>query len=174
MADSLERQLIRDEGLKLKVYNDHLGKPTVGVGHLVLPKDKLKLGDKISKSRALKFFREDVKTSIKDAQKFVGSKTWGKLSKNVKNVVTNMAFNMGYPKLRQFKKLKAALVAEDYQEAAKQMKNSRWYSQVPNRAERLISVVLEEGLILTDKYWVPGFTRKDGVKVRGHYRNKGE
>ena len=171
MAETLERQLIRDEGLRLKVYNDHLGKPTIGIGHLVLPKDNLKLGDKISRSRALSFFREDVKSSKRDAQVFVGADTWKKISTDMKNVVTNMAFNLGGPKLGKFKKLKAALRNEDYEEAAKQMKDSAWYNQVPNRAKRLISVVLSEaekknkGLV-----WVEGHKRKDGADVDGFWR----
>ena len=42
--DSMDRrelikELIRDEGYKTEIYNDHLGNPTFGVGHLVLYSD---------------------------------------------------------------------------------------------------------------------------------------
>lgn len=34
---TLEEMLIYDEGRVLKVYWDHLGYPTVGIGHLIIP-----------------------------------------------------------------------------------------------------------------------------------------
>jgi len=136
MALTLEKQLIRDEGMRLDVYLDHLGKPTVGVGHLVLPSDKLKVGDKISNSRALQMFRKDIKTSQRDAAIFVGADKFKTLSEPMKNVVTNMAFQMGATKLAKFKKLKAAIKNDDYKAMAKEMKESKWYKQTPNRADR--------------------------------------
>jgi lysozyme len=53
-------------------------------------------------------------------------------------IIANMMFNMGLPRLSQFKKMKAAVDAGDWDEAANQMEDSRWYRQVQNRAERLI------------------------------------
>jgi len=174
MALSLEKQLIRDEGMRLDVYLDHLGKPTVGVGHLVLPQDKLKVGDKISHSKALQYFRKDIKTSQKDAKIFVGADTFEGMSKNMQNVVTNMAFNLGATRLGKFKKLKAALQKGDYKEAAKEMKDSKWYKQVPNRAERLISVVMDEAMAVEkgDMIFIEAYTRTDGVRIPAHYRKK--
>lgn len=170
MALSLEKQLIRDEGMSLEVYLDHLGKPTVGVGHLVLPQDKLKVGDKISHSRALQLFRKDIKTSQRDAAIFVGADTYNRMSKDMQNVVTNMAFNLGATKLGKFKKFKAALQEGNYKKAAMEMRDSKWYNQVPNRAERLIAVVEQEALDNENKILVAGFTREDGTKVSAHYR----
>jgi lysozyme len=48
-----------------------------------------------------------------------------------------MMFNLGLPRLSKFKLMKAAVDAGDWEEAANQMESSKWYSQVPNRAERL-------------------------------------
>lgn len=172
---TLEEQLIRDEGLRLTVYKDHLGKPTVGVGHLVLPKDNLKVGDKISRSRALAWFREDVKVAIKDAKIFSGEKNWDRMSQNMKNVVTNMAFNLGLPRLKQFKKMRAALDNEDYEEVANQMLDSKWARQVPNRAGRLIKEVLNEQSKLSNgMVWVQGYQRSDGSKIEGFWRKKSQ
>ncbi len=47
-------------------------------------------------------------------------------------------FNMGLPRLSKFKKMKAAVDDRDWDAAANEMESSRWYRQVPNRAERLI------------------------------------
>ena len=37
--EKLRAQLEIDEGVKYEIYNDHLGYPTFGVGHLVLETD---------------------------------------------------------------------------------------------------------------------------------------
>ena len=50
----------------------------------------------------------------------------------------NMMFNMGRPRLSKFKGMKAGVDARDCNEAADQMVDSRWYTQVPNRARRLV------------------------------------
>ena len=49
-----------------------------------------------------------------------------------------MLFNLGGPRLKKFKKLREAVAAENWQEAAAQMLDSKWAEQVPNRANRLI------------------------------------
>ena len=36
----LKEEIIADEGTVLKVYRDHLGYFTVGIGHLITPKDQ--------------------------------------------------------------------------------------------------------------------------------------
>jgi len=45
---------------------------------------------------------------------------------------------MGRPRLSGFKKFNAAIEAGDWTEAAKEGRDSRWYNQVTNRAERLM------------------------------------
>jgi len=50
----------------------------------------------------------------------------------------NMMFNMGRPRLSKFVGMKAGVDARDFNEAADQMVDSRWYTQVPNRARRLV------------------------------------
>ncbi len=175
MALSIEKQLIRDEGLRLTVYKDHLGKPTVGIGHLVTTKDKLRVGQTISKSRALSFFREDIKVAQRDARQFAGADTFKKLSKNTQNVLVNMAFNLGSTRLNKFKELKKAVKAGDYKKMAAEMKDSRWYKQVPNRAQRLISVINEEALLEETgegDIRIPAYTRADGVFVPAHTRKR--
>lgn len=43
------------DGFLVQVYDDGFGIPTVGLGHKVIPADKLKLGDTISVKRAKEF-----------------------------------------------------------------------------------------------------------------------
>ena len=49
-----------------------------------------------------------------------------------------MMFNMGRPRLSGFKKFNAAVKGGDWLEAAKEGRDSRWYTQVTTRAERLM------------------------------------
>ena len=57
----------------------------------------------------------------------------------VQEILVNMMFNMGRPRLSKFKKMNAALKKEDWKEAAKEGRDSRWYNQVTKRAERLMT-----------------------------------
>jgi lysozyme len=49
-----------------------------------------------------------------------------------------MMFNMGRPRLSQFKGTKRGVDARDCNAAAEEMVDSRWYRQVTNRADRLV------------------------------------
>jgi lysozyme len=47
-------------------------------------------------------------------------------------------FNMGYSRLKKFRKMRSAITNRDWNEASVQMADSLWARQVPNRANRLI------------------------------------
>ena len=57
------------------------------------------------------------------------------------NVVLNMVFDLGLPRFRQFKKAIAAIRAKRWDEAAKQMLDSRWARQVGRRARELAAMM---------------------------------
>ena len=50
-----------------------------------------------------------------------------------------MMFNMGYTRLSKFSGMKRGMDARDWNDAADEMVDSRWYNQVTNRAKRLMS-----------------------------------
>ena len=52
----------------------------------------------------------------------------------------NMAYNLGITRLSKFKKMIAALEATDYLTASEEAKDSQWYSQVGERAERIVNI----------------------------------
>ena len=52
-----------------------------------------------------------------------------------------MCFNMGSPRVSKFKKMLGALKVQDYQTASKEMLDSKWANQVPNRARRLSEIM---------------------------------
>ena len=47
-------------------------------------------------------------------------------------------FNMGYTRMSKFRKLKANIEKKNWSGASEEMKSSKWYTQVTNRAERLV------------------------------------
>lgn len=61
-------------------------------------------------------------------------------------VLVNLMFNIGYLKFVQFKKMIAAVKIKDFNEAAKQLRDSQWYNQVGNRGKELVNM-LEKGVI---------------------------
>ena len=56
-------------------------------------------------------------------------------------VIVDMVFNLGLGGFLRFQKTIAALEKHDYCEAAKEMLDSRWASQVGQRAERLAQMM---------------------------------
>jgi hypothetical protein len=69
-----------------------------------------------------------------------------------------MAFNMGEVRLSKFVKFKSALENYDFSNAVKEMKNSKWYSQVKNRGERLVSIISQQppsSLVMTSTPKLP-------------------
>lgn len=139
--DSIQKQLEVDEGVKYSIYIDHLGYPTFGIGHRITREDKEywePIGTKISEKRVKDAFKQDLCTAIGDCEAIYGER-FSSWPEEVKQVLVNMMFNMGRTRMRKFKKMNAALLNQDWKEAAKEGRDSRWHKQVPNRAERLMT-----------------------------------
>ena len=139
-VDQLKETLKVDEGVVYEIYNDHLGYPTFGIGHLVLegdPEHGAAVGTPVSEDRVDECFEKDVESVISDCKKL--HEAWDGYPEEVKQIVANMMFNMGLTRLSKFKKHNAALVSGDWKAAAVEGRDSRWYKQVTNRAERLMS-----------------------------------
>lgn len=136
--DQLRMELEYDEGCKYEIYLDHLGLPTFGIGHLVTeddPENGQEVGTPVDEARVVEVFEQDVQITIGECKKLYDD--WDDLPEEVQLIIANMMFNMGRPRLSQFKMMKAAVDARDWAEAAIQMADSKWYNQVPNRAGRL-------------------------------------
>ena len=136
--NKLQQQIMFEEGVKYEIYNDHLGYKTFGVGHLVRatdPENEMAVGTKVSKMRVAECFEADLYVAINDMEKFTAGM---EIDDNIKECVTEMVFQLGLPRLNKFKKFKQALLDGDIKTAQAEMKDSLWYRQTTNRAERLI------------------------------------
>ena len=135
----LREQLEIDEGVKYVIYLDHLGLPTFGIGHLVTktdPESGQAVGTSISKERVAECFDMDVQSVINDCNKLY--KDFEDLPEEVQQIIANMMFNMGYTRLSKFKGMKRGVDSLNWNQAADEMVDSRWYRQVTNRANRLV------------------------------------
>lgn len=135
----LREQLEIDEGVKYDIYNDHLGYPTFGIGHLVIksdPENGQKVGTSVSRERVAEAFESDVKGVIEDCNKLYND--FDELPEEAQQIIANMMFNLGRTRLTKFRGMKRGVDARDWDAAADEMVDSAWYRQVTNRADRLV------------------------------------
>jgi lysozyme len=138
--DQLRKELEVDEGVKYEIYNDHLGYPTFGIGHLVIDTDPEygeEIGTPVSEDRVAEAFDTDVEIVIDDCERLYPD--FDELPEEVQRIIANMMFNMGRPRLSKFKGMKRGVDARDWNEAADEMVDSNWYRQVTKRADRLVA-----------------------------------
>lgn len=131
----LRKSLALHEGLRLAMYTCTAGKPTIGYGHnLEMP---------ISQAAADQILADDVAGCVAEADRvFPG---WRDHNPARQNVIIELIFNMGAPRLSQFKRMWEALARRDYIKAAAEMLNSKWAQQVGKRA-RTLAKQMETGL----------------------------
>ena len=141
--EKLVKELILDEGYKYEIYEDHLGYATLGVGHLILDTDPefgKPLGTPVSEERILDCLNNDIDIVCRELDK--NMPWWKDLDDNKMRVLANMSFNLGMPRLSGFKNFLGALESGDYEKAAVEMMDSKWATQVGDRAKRLRDRVL--------------------------------
>ena len=137
--EQLREQLEVDEGCVYEIYNDHLGYATFGIGHLVTesdPEQGQSLGTAVSSDRVAEAFESDIQSVLRDCNILYSD--FDDLPEEAQQIIANMMFNLGYPRLSKFKGMKAGVDSEDWNRAADEMVDSRWYRQVGARAERLV------------------------------------
>ena len=139
--EAVFEQLKIDEGVEYKIYKDHLGYPTFGVGHLVLesdPEHGEPDGTPVSEERVRECFEHDLDLAVSECV-ILYEGHWETFPDEVQQILVNMMFNMGRTRLSKFKNFTAALEDHDWSRAAVEGRDSLWYRQVTNRAERLMT-----------------------------------
>lgn len=126
--NKLKEQLRRHEGLRLHPYECSAGKITIGYGR--------NLDDVgISLSEAEGLLDADITNAIKELNKAF---SWfGALDEVRQDVLINMCFNIGLPRLKKFKKTLAAIERGYFDVASREMMDSKWAVQVGSRAKEL-------------------------------------
>ena len=137
--EKLREEIKYDEGSVNEIYLDHLGLATFGIGHLVTEWDEeygWEVGTPVSDDRCKEVFDSDIQIVLADCEQLYPD--FNELPEEVQRIIANMMFNMGRPRLSKFKGMKAGVDSRDWNKAADEMVDSRWYRQVTNRAERLV------------------------------------
>ena len=143
-VEQLREQLKIDEGCDYKIYTDHLGYPTFGIGHLIIesdPENGQAVGTPVSNDRVDAAFDGDVEVVLSECK--VLYPDFEDLPEEAQQIIANMMFNLGRPRLSKFVGMKRGVDAKDWNRAADEMVDSRWYAQVGRRAERLVNRMRE-------------------------------
>lgn len=122
-------QILLDEGLRRCSYNDSLGHPTIGVGHLI--KQGETFDSCISPHKALAILRSDYDYAKKSVRVRY---PWAQ--DEVQRVLINLTFQLGEHRLSKFKKTLKLLEEERYYDAAAELMDSALHKQTPKRIER--------------------------------------
>jgi lysozyme len=137
--DRLREEIAADEGCKMEIYLDHLGLPTMGIGHLLTqddPEYNQPVGTVITEERVRQLFALDIAVTIEDCRMIYPD--FEELPEEAQLVIANMCFQLGRPRFSKFRKMKAAIDERRWNDAADEMVDSRWHDQTPNRAKRLV------------------------------------
>jgi lysozyme len=125
---TITEQLLRDEGCRLRVYTDSVGKLTIGVGRNISD-----VG--ISQAEAELLLNNDIG---KATAALLETLPWtAELDEVRRGALINMAFNMGIHGLMGFRNTLAMIHAGDYEKASEEMLQSKWAEQIGARAHRL-------------------------------------
>ena len=128
---TLVEMLKRDEGVRMFPYQDTTGRWTIGVGRNL---DDVGL----SMDEVEYILMNDIRRATAEAKKYAW---YDGLDRVRKDVVICMIFNLGPAGFATFKNTIADIAAKNYESAASRMLQSKWSSQVGNRAYRLAAMM---------------------------------
>ena len=125
---NLIKKIKQHEGFRSTVYQCTEGYDTIGYGFAI--KD-IKLDEDIAE---LILIRKVAELQERISRTF----SWfDNANKIVKDVVTNMCYQLGVSGFSKFKKTIYYLETEQYEEASVEMLDSLWHKQTPNRSKDL-------------------------------------
>ena len=151
-----------NEGKKREVYKDTEGNNTIGIGfnleeagnreylfkkHGLTYDDVVNKGVKLSENQIRDLYNYSMSNAYQDAKLF--DPKFDSRPHNVRVAVLDLAFNLGRDKLNTFKKMRKALENDDYNTAAAEMKDSKWFDQVKTRGPRMVGIMQNQDNLST-------------------------
>ena len=147
----LQEHLMLREGFREEVYLDTLGKPTVGVGHLLTADElqKYKVGDKVPKNILDEMFEKDVATAVEAAKKQMT--ILGIESEDFEIALVSVNFQLGTRWYTKFPTAWKCLCHKKYGQAMDEvmfanidtLKYSRWFKQTPVRVLDFLEAIFK-------------------------------
>tara|TARA_R100000951_G_scaffold65230_5_gene55064 strand:- start:7360 stop:7797 length:438 start_codon:yes stop_codon:yes gene_type:complete len=134
----LKSLLRKHEGVKHHAYKCTSGQWTIGVGRNIDDRSGLGLSD----HEVDYMLENDIQRTEAE---LINAFSWFEGLTNVRqDVIIDICFNIGLPRLRKFVRAIAALDAGDYDKAALEFLDSRWSRQVGKRSERLANMLIND------------------------------
>ncbi|MBN1104739.1 MAG: glycoside hydrolase family protein [Deltaproteobacteria bacterium] len=121
----------RQEGLRLKPYRDTEGVLTIGYGR--------NLEEGITLEEAAFLFLNDFYRAQGTVMNLFPD--WVEWDEQRLSAMISMMYNLGLPRFLTFEKMIAAIEAGDWARAAAEMRDSKWFKQVPERVDELAGMV---------------------------------
>ena len=140
IVNRCEKYITDNEGLRLKLYFCSEGIATIGYGRNLV-------NTGISREEAQLMLKNDIKKAVTvlcDIFTVDEIKSW---SYNTQIAMVDMIFNIGEYGFKQFKKMITAIKDKNFELAAKELLDSLYAQQVPNRANRNADAIRGKGLI---------------------------
>lgn len=128
----LQRLLIKHEGFENKPYTDSLGNLTIGVG-----RNLSSIG--LCRDEVLYLLDSDIARCDRELRH--NFKWYLDLCRTRQDAMINLCFNLGITKLLGFKNALAAMGREDYEKAADEFLDSKWATQVGDRAVEVTEMI---------------------------------
>ena len=130
---AFEKLMALREGCRTTVYLDTLNKPTVGIGHLVLPQDNLKVGDTITDERVAAFFAKDGAAALAAARSQAAQA--GISESSFIPYLASVNFQLGVRWTATFPNTWKMIVDGEYENAAQALDGTVWSRQTPVRVK---------------------------------------
>lgn len=126
VSNELATYVARNEGFSRYTYLDTEGIPTIGIGF------NLEEGFSMEESKLILMHRlGKLADQLPDA-----IPVFKDMDEVRQRVLIDMAYNLGIAGLKKFRRMLAALERREYEEAAKELLDSRYAAQVKGRAVR--------------------------------------
>lgn len=131
VQSDFETLLALREGRRTTVYLDSLGKPTVGIGHLVTDDDGLDVGDTITDDQVDAFFAADSASALAAARAQAAEA--GIRDESFLPYLASVCFQLGNAWTAKFPNTWAMICNRAYDDAANALEGTRWQQQTPVR-----------------------------------------
>ena len=135
--------LIKHENIKNKPYDDATGKElkqgdaikgkiTIGVGRNIQDNG-------LSEDEIIYLLSNDIERCITELKTIFPN--FDELPKNIRMALIDMNFNLGKSRFLTFKKMIQAVKNRNWKQMIKEMKDSHWCEQLPNRCKDDVSLI---------------------------------
>jgi len=121
------------EGVKYVVYLDSRGKPTGGEGHLILPSDMLRPGDKIPDATVRRWFTHDGADAMDHA--VTQARQAGITSQAFLPYLASVCFQLGDAWIAKFPNTWRMICNGQYEKAALAFNGTPWQAQTKTRVD---------------------------------------